>query len=179
MTSTEKVGLGVVERQAKGTDLPLHRRTSRISRRGLAAGPLRSLRRRQTINPLVLAGLVAMAVVSALTIPSLVGRTPVRIASEPVAARAVEPRAAMAPELPRPAASPAPPMATRLASPPVAPKPPSEQARTPPRPTPPALSLDMLPVLIVDADEPDAAKLPARKTAAQRRPDTSLRPGMP
>ena len=187
MSGKAKAGLDVVERDAKDINLPLRPRPP--FRRGSAAGPLRSLRQRRTINPLVLAGLVVVAVVSALAIPSLVGRTPVLTAAklivvepilvEPIAAKPVEPRVAAAPEPAKPAASPVP--AARAAA--VVPdgrKPSPVPVGATVRPPAPVLSLDMLPVLIVDADEPEAAKPSSRKPVVMpRRPDPPPRPAVP
>lgn len=127
----------------------------------------------------MLAATVAVAVVSALALPSLLGRKPVLIAASPVEARVVA-----APEVvAKPAPLPAPPMPivrAAAAAVPDAPKPPPLPAMTPSRPAPPILTLDMLPVLTLAEDDAEAPKPPPRRNAAaQRRPDPPLRQASP
>lgn len=161
-------------------------RDLRPSGRGPPSGPLRSVGRRRSVDPLVVVVITAFAVGSALAIPAFVGRKPVLTAGT-----AVRPAAApaAAPERPvqqtavaaAPAASVAAPLPGIAASLPPAPAP----AKAAPRSSAPAaVSLDMLPVLTAEAVGPEAemarptaeATKPApRKPPPQRRPEGSLR----
>ncbi|KQT07392.1 hypothetical protein ASG40_13710 [Methylobacterium sp. Leaf399] len=171
-------------------DLDISRRWRLPFGRRLAAGPLRSVSRRRPFERLIVPALVAVAVVSALAIPSFVGRKPVLTAAAQPEVKRIEPRPVAVVPIARPAPGqpPAamPPVRTAVAvdpskpaapattpsvvSPPATPLAVPPPARTAARPAPPPLSLDMLPVLAGDpaVSEVEAAKPPARKGPVQR-----------